>query len=107
MYDGENGWALADDGVAYILQLSIIGQQRTAAQLDALGYRSRVVDFGFFEFHELFSEKTEQITRVEELSDAYHLHLSDRDVMVDYLIEVTKKTEDGELSEEREESEGS
>ena len=94
--------ALADDGVAYILQLSIIGQERTAEQLDALGYQSRVVDFGFFEFDELFSEKTEQITRVEELSDAYHLHLSDRDVMVDYLIEVTRKNEDGEESEESE-----
>lgn len=94
--------ALADDGVAYILQLSIIGQERTAEQLDALGYQSRVVDFGFFEFHELFSDKSEQITRVEEFSDAYHLHLSDRDVMVDYLIEITRKNEDGELSEESE-----
>ncbi len=92
--------ALADDGVAYILQLSIIGQERTAEQLDALGYQSRVVDFGFFEFHELFSDKSEQITRVEELSDAYHLELSDRDVMVDYLIEITRKNEDGELSDE-------
>jgi hypothetical protein len=42
--------ALADDGVAYILQLSIIGQQQTAEKLDAAGYRSRVVDFGLFEF---------------------------------------------------------
>jgi S-methylmethionine-dependent homocysteine/selenocysteine methylase/SAM-dependent methyltransferase len=94
--------ALADDGVAYILQLSIIGQERTAEQLDALGYQSRVVDFGFFEFHELFSDKSEQITRVEELSDAYHLQLSDREVMVDYLIEVTRKNEDRELSDESE-----
>jgi len=90
--------ALADDGVAYILQLSIIGQQRTAERLDAAGYRSRVVDFGFFEFHELFSEKSEQITRVEELSDAYHLKLGDRDVMVDYLIEVTRKDDESEGS---------
>ena len=83
--------ALADDGAAYILQLSIIGQERTAEQLEALGYAARVVDFAFFEFHELFEEKSEQIRRVEELSDAYHLQLGDRDVMVAYLIEVTLK----------------
>ena len=85
--------ALADDGVAYILQLSIIGQQQTAEQLSALGYRARVVDFGFFEFHELFDEKSPQITRVEELSDAYHVMLGDHDVMVDYLLEVTREDE--------------
>jgi homocysteine S-methyltransferase len=82
--------ALADDGVAYLLQLSIIGQQRTAEQLEALGYDSRVVDFGFFEFHELFAERSDQIDRVEQLSDAYHLRLGGEDVMVAYLIEITR-----------------
>jgi S-methylmethionine-dependent homocysteine/selenocysteine methylase/SAM-dependent methyltransferase len=84
--------ALADDGVAYILQLSIIGQQRTVEQLDALGFESRVVDFSFFEFHELFQRKSDQIARVEELSDAYHLKLGDRDVIVAYLIEVKRRS---------------
>jgi len=87
--------ALADDGVAYIMQLSIIGEQRTVEQLDALGYQSRVVSFAFFEFHDLFKEKSEQIVRVEEQSDAYHLRLGDHDVMVAYLIEVTRKGEEG------------
>ena len=82
--------ALADDGVAYVMQLSIIGQQRTAERLQALGYGSRVVDFAFFEFHQLFKEKSSQIERVEELSDAYHLKLGAQDVMVAYLIEVTR-----------------
>jgi hypothetical protein len=82
--------ALADDGTAYILQLSIIGQERTLEHLHQAGYRSRIVDFGFFEFHELFADKSEQIRRVEELSDAYHLRLGDRDVMVAYLVEVTR-----------------
>ena len=82
--------ALAEDGVAYILQLSIIGQRRTAEKLQAIGYRSRVVDFTFFEFHELFAEKSEQIRRVEESSDAYHFKLGDHDVMVAYLVEVTR-----------------
>jgi release factor glutamine methyltransferase len=82
--------ALADDGVAYVMQLSIIGERRTTEQLDHLGYRSRVVDFAFFEFHDLVQDKSKQIGRVEDLSDAYHLKLGDRDVMVAYLLEVTR-----------------
>ena len=38
--------ALADDGVAYVMQLSIIGQERTAEQLEERGFAARVVDFG-------------------------------------------------------------
>jgi S-methylmethionine-dependent homocysteine/selenocysteine methylase/SAM-dependent methyltransferase len=82
--------ALADDGVAYIMQLSIIGQRRTAEHLEALGFRSRVVDVAFLEWNELFQERLAQIRRVEELSDAYHLRMGDRDVMVAYLLEVTR-----------------
>jgi S-methylmethionine-dependent homocysteine/selenocysteine methylase/SAM-dependent methyltransferase len=82
--------ALAEDGTAYIMQLSIIGERRTAQLLDALGFKSRVVDFAFFEFHELFRDKREQIARVEEHSDAYHLDLGVTNVMVAYLVEVTR-----------------
>jgi len=85
--------ALAAGGVCYLMQLSIIGQRRTAALLDRAGFRSRVVDFGFFEFSELFSEREQQIHRVEQLSDAYHLRLGDRNVIVAYLIEVTRAAE--------------
>ena len=83
--------ALADDGVAYLMQLSIIGERRTTQLLDSLGFQARVVDFGFFEFSELFAERNEQIKRVEERSDAYHLTLGRSDVMVTYLLEVTRK----------------
>jgi S-methylmethionine-dependent homocysteine/selenocysteine methylase/SAM-dependent methyltransferase len=83
--------ALADDGVAYILQLSIIGERRTVELLDKLGYQSRVADFTFFEFTELFGEKREQIARVEASSDAYHLDLGDQGMMVAYLLEVTRQ----------------
>jgi S-methylmethionine-dependent homocysteine/selenocysteine methylase/trans-aconitate methyltransferase len=83
--------ALADDGVAYVMQLSIIGQQRTAELLEERGLAARVVDFGFFEFSELFAARKEQIERVEQLSDAYHITLDGRDLMVAYLIEITRE----------------
>jgi S-methylmethionine-dependent homocysteine/selenocysteine methylase/SAM-dependent methyltransferase len=81
---------LADDGVAYMMQLSILGQERTIERLTECGLRSRIVDFDFFAFHSLFEERREHIERVEELSDAYHLRFRDEDVMVAYLLEVTR-----------------
>ena len=80
---------LADGGVAYVMQLSILGQERTAELLAEGGFQSRVVDFEFFAFHSLFEQRKDQIDRVEELSDAYHLRFRDEDVMVAYLLEVT------------------
>ncbi len=82
--------ALADDGIAYVMQLSIIGERRTTQLLDRLGYQARVVDFGLFEFTELFNDARDQIARVEDLSDAYHLKLGATDVMAAYLLEITK-----------------
>jgi S-methylmethionine-dependent homocysteine/selenocysteine methylase/SAM-dependent methyltransferase len=81
---------LADDGVAYVMQLSILGQERTAELLADGGFQARVADFEFFAFHSLFEQRKEQIERVEELSDAYHLRFRDEDVMVAYLLEVTR-----------------
>ena len=83
--------ALAEDGTAYIMQLSIIGERRTAELLQRHGYQARVVDFSFFEFSSLFNEKSEQIARVEERSDAYHLTFGDSEVMVAYLLEIKRK----------------
>jgi len=83
--------ALADDGTAYVMQLSIIGERRTTQLLDRLGYQARVVDFGLFEFTELFNDARDQIARVEDLSDAYHLRSGEMDVMAAYLLEITRK----------------
>ncbi|MBV9474323.1 MAG: hypothetical protein JO206_15265, partial [Solirubrobacterales bacterium] len=83
--------ALAEDGAAYILQLSIAGERRTAQLLERLGYQSRVVDFGFVELGQMFAERSEQIERVEQLSDAYHLPMGAAEVMVAYLLEVTRQ----------------
>src|SRR4051812_19603447 len=80
---------LTAGGTAYVMQLSILGQARTAELLARAGYEARVVDFSFFDFHALFTERRNQIARVEELSDAYHLDFRDEDVMVAYLLEIT------------------
>ena len=73
------------------MQLSIIGERRTAELLDRHGYQARVVDFSFFEFTELFKQKSEQIERVEADSDAYHLTFGESEVMVAYLLEIKRK----------------
>ena len=81
---------LADDGVALVMQLSILSQRQTAELLERSGLRARVVDTGFFPFTQLFEENREQIERVEQLSDAHHLHLREQDVMIAYLLEITR-----------------
>jgi len=72
------------------MQLSIIGQGRTAEILTTNGLRVEVVDFSFFPFTDLFKSNYEQIGRVEERSDAYHLRFKEDDVMVAYLLEVSR-----------------
>lgn len=87
--------ALAPGGIAYIMQLSIIGRQRTQELLQEHGFTGRVADFGFFEFHELFRDKQDQIRRVEDQSDAYHLDIGGEEVMVAYLLEVRRSSSTG------------
>jgi SAM-dependent methyltransferase len=82
---------LAEDGVAYIMQLSILSQIRTTELVDQAGLVARVVDFGFFPFTPVFQPHREQIQRVEKLSDAFHLMLGSEDVMIAYLLEVTRR----------------
>ena len=81
---------LAPDGKAYVMQLSVVGQRVTETMLAGAGLEARVVDFSFFPFGPLFIESKAQIERVEELSDAYHIAVGDEDVMVAYLLEVTR-----------------
>lgn len=80
---------LEENGVAYLNQISILGQLRTLTLLEEAGLASRIVDFAFFPFSPTFYENIDQIRRVEQLSDAYHLTFADEDVMVMYLLEVT------------------
>jgi S-methylmethionine-dependent homocysteine/selenocysteine methylase len=81
---------LADEGRAYVMQLSILSQLRTAELVEANGLKVEVVDVGFFPMSDVFRENAEQIARVEQLSDAWHLELGDQDVMAAYILELTR-----------------
>jgi hypothetical protein len=82
---------LAEDGRAYLMQLSVLSQLGTAELVEAHGLDVRVADVGFFPMTELFLENCEQIARVEQLSDAWHLELGEADVMAAYLLELTRR----------------
>jgi S-methylmethionine-dependent homocysteine/selenocysteine methylase/SAM-dependent methyltransferase len=82
---------LAPGGRAYVMQLSILSQRETQRRLAGAGLQGQVVDFTFFDFNSHFAEYREQISRVEERSDAYHLSLGDTDTMVAYLLEIAAK----------------
>ncbi len=86
---------LAEGGRAYVMQLSIVGQHETARLLARCGLRGRVIDFSFFPFGPLFQENKEQILRVEQLSDAYHLVVGGEDVMIAYLLEIARDEDTG------------
>jgi SAM-dependent methyltransferase len=83
--------ALAPEGVAYVMQLSILSQQRTADLLDAAGFRAEVVDWVMYGVPGDQAPAREQIARVEDLSDAFHIRVGERDVLVAYLLEITAK----------------
>jgi release factor glutamine methyltransferase len=80
--------ALAEDGVAYLVQRSIIGERRTVELLDEIGFHARVLDVGFAQ---LPADAPERIAGVEARSDAYHLSLDDRPLAVAYLLEIARK----------------
>jgi S-methylmethionine-dependent homocysteine/selenocysteine methylase/SAM-dependent methyltransferase len=81
---------LADGGTAYLMQLSILSQVRTDELVRKAGLRVRVLDLGFFPFTPVFQRHREQIERVEQLSDAYHLTLGGEDYLVAYLLELSR-----------------
>jgi cyclopropane fatty-acyl-phospholipid synthase-like methyltransferase len=81
---------LDDGGSALVMQLSIVSRLQTEALLAEHGLRSRVLDYSFFPFTPLFERSLDQIERVEELSDAYHVRLGDERLMVAYLLEITR-----------------
>jgi S-methylmethionine-dependent homocysteine/selenocysteine methylase/SAM-dependent methyltransferase len=85
--------ALDEDGVAYVVQLSIVGEQRTVQHLEHLGYGARVVDYAVVPLESMLDagSSTEQIKHVEQHSDAYGIAVGDQDLIVVYLLEITRR----------------
>ena len=80
--------ALAPEGLAYVVQLSILSRRRTAELLAAAGLEVRVVEYAVFPFPPELEDHRAQIGRVEELSDASHPRAGDHDLLVAYLLEI-------------------
>jgi len=80
--------ALAPEGVAYVVQLSILSQQHTAQLLADGGLSAEVVEYSLFGFPADYDANRAQVDRVEELSDAYHLRVGEQDTMVAYLLAI-------------------
>jgi hypothetical protein len=76
------------------MQLSILSQRRTAELLETAGLEAHVVDYEVFPFPPELDEHREQIARVEQLSDAHHPRIGDRDLLVAYLLEIRAHSAD-------------
>ncbi|HSI94144.1 MAG TPA: homocysteine S-methyltransferase family protein [Jiangellaceae bacterium] len=87
--------ALAPEGVAYVVHLSVLSQTQTAAQLDMAGLRARVVAYSVLPFEPPFQENRAHVERVEGLSDAHHIQIGDDDFMVAYLLQIQHRGTDG------------
>ncbi len=81
---------LSDDGTAYLMQISLLGQYETERQLRAAGFETRVVDYNLYEFTSVFTENLDQIERVVKASDAFKFDFRDSHVMVMYLVEARR-----------------
>ncbi|MBS1678314.1 MAG: homocysteine S-methyltransferase family protein [Actinobacteria bacterium] len=80
--------ALAADGVAYVVQLSLLSQRWTASLLAAHGLSARVVDFTPVRLDDPRAFDPVQIASVEAASDAFRLGLGDSQAAVAYLLEI-------------------
>ncbi|MCH8295016.1 hypothetical protein IH992_28365, partial [Candidatus Poribacteria bacterium] len=87
---------LEDDGITYLMQISVLSQMRTAELLRAVGFDAKVIDFSFFHFSPTFHQNIDQIRRVEELSEAFHLTFGEDQIMVMYLLEVKHHVQNSE-----------
>jgi S-methylmethionine-dependent homocysteine/selenocysteine methylase len=89
--------ALAEDGIALVVQLSYLSQRRTEQLLATHGLSARVVDVRVFGHRPGSEARRRQIDHVERLSDAYHLKLGSEEAAVAYLLEISRGPEGDRL----------
>ena len=80
--------ALAPDGVAYVVHLSLLSQRWTASLLRDAGLRARVVDFAAVPLDDMGGVDPAQIAAVEETTDAFHLAFGNTQTAIAYLLEI-------------------
>ena len=82
---------LTDDGRALVMQLSIVGQAATSQRLAARGPDGARRRLHVLPVRAALRRRTSRRSSASSrLSDAYHLKLGGDDVMVAYLIEVSR-----------------
>jgi S-methylmethionine-dependent homocysteine/selenocysteine methylase/SAM-dependent methyltransferase len=80
--------ALAPEGRAYLVHISIVSQEQTLARLAGAGLVADVVDYQLHPFHSELEASRAQIERVERISDAHHHRVGDGELLAAYLLEV-------------------
>jgi S-methylmethionine-dependent homocysteine/selenocysteine methylase/SAM-dependent methyltransferase len=80
--------ALAPEGRAYLVHISLVSQEQTLHALAHAGLVADVVDYQLHPFHSELEASRAQIERVEQISDAHHHRVGDGDLLAAYLLEV-------------------
>lgn len=82
---------MAENGTAYVMQISLLGQARTDVILREHGFSTRVVDFNLYNFSDVFLDNRDQIQHVAAESDAFYFSFREQDVMAMYLLEIARE----------------
>ena len=76
--------------MAYVLQTSLLSQERTSDLLERCGLRARVVDFAFLPFTDYLSRSAEHLSRVRADVRRPPSRVCGSEFMVGYLLEITR-----------------
>ena len=77
--------------MAYVLQTSLLSQSAPATCSNAAACRHASSTSRFLPFTDYLRQSTEHLARVERTSDAHHLDVCGSEMMVGYLLEITRR----------------